>query len=66
MILANIYAPDRTVIWSTNPSLMGTTIHTDDDLDQAFNSRIPVSASYHEVDKSRMEQKFVTPRNTFS
>ena len=61
VILANIYAPDRTVIWSTNPSLMGTTIHTDDDLDQAFNSRIPVSASYHEVDKSRMEQKFVTP-----
>jgi len=61
VILANIYAPDRTVIWSTNPSLMGTTIHTDDDLDQAFNSRIPVSASYHEVDKSRTEQKFVTP-----
>ena len=61
VILANIYAPDRTVIWSTNPSLMGTTIHSDDDLDQAFNSRIPVSASYHEVDKSRMEQKFVTP-----
>lgn len=61
VILANIYAPDRTVIWSTNPSLMGTTIHADEDLDQAFNSRIPVSASYHDVDKSRMEQKFVTP-----
>ncbi|MHC8314918.1 sensor histidine kinase [Pseudomonas sp. LB3P31] len=61
VILANIYAPDRTVIWSTNPSLMGTTIHADDDLDQAFHSRIPVSASYHDVDKNRMEQKFVTP-----
>jgi signal transduction histidine kinase len=61
VILANIYAPDRMVIWSTNPALMGTTIHADEDLDQAFSSRMPVSASYHSVDKSRMEQKFVTP-----
>ena len=61
VILANIYAPDRMVIWSTNPALMGTTIHTDDDLDQAFASKTPVSASYHDVDHSRMEQKFVTP-----
>jgi len=61
VILANIYAPDRTVIWSTNPALMGTTIHADEDLEEAFKSRIPVSASYHDVDKSRMEQKFVTP-----
>ncbi|MHC8285842.1 sensor histidine kinase [Pseudomonas sp. XS1P51] len=61
VILANIYAPDRMVIWSTNPALMGTTIHSDEDLDQAFASKIPVSASYHNVDKTRMEQKFVTP-----
>lgn len=61
VILANIYAPDRMVIWSTNPALMGTTIHADEDLEQAFTSRIPVSASYHDVDKSRMEQKFLTP-----
>ena len=61
MILANIYSPDRMVIWSTNPELMGTTIHADDDLDQAFGSRSPVSASYHNVDKGKMEQKFVTP-----
>ncbi|MFL1526637.1 sensor histidine kinase [Pseudomonas sp. O230] len=61
VILANIYAPDRMVIWSTNPALMGTTIHSDEDLDQAFSSKTPVSASYHNVDKTRMEQKFVTP-----
>lgn len=61
VILANIYAPDRMVIWSTNPELMGTTIHADDDLNQAFASKTPVSASYHSVDKTRMEQKFVTP-----
>ena len=59
VILANVYAPDRMVIWSTNPALMGTTIHADEDLDKAFEFRRPVSASYHEVDKARMEQKFV-------
>ncbi len=61
VILASIYAPDRRVIWSTNPALTGTTIYGDEDLDQAFSSRLPVSSSYHDVDKSRMEQKFLEP-----
>ncbi|EJM55670.1 sensor histidine kinase [Pseudomonas sp. GM48] len=61
VILVNIYAPNRKVIWSTNPALMGTTIHGDEDLDRAFNSKTLVSTSYHAVDKSRMEQKFVEP-----
>lgn len=61
VILANVYSPDRMVIWSTNPALMGTTIHADEDLDRAFNLKIPVSASYHDVDTARMEQKFVIP-----
>ncbi|MDD0971511.1 MULTISPECIES: ATP-binding protein [Pseudomonas] len=61
VILANIYAPDRTVIWSTNPALTNTRIHADEDLDRAFDEKIPVSASYHDVDKAREEQKFVVP-----
>ena len=61
VILANIYAPDRTIIWSTNPALIGTTIHADEDLDRAFNSKTPVSARYHSVDEERMEQKFLVP-----
>ncbi|MHA6195134.1 sensor histidine kinase [Pseudomonas wadenswilerensis] len=61
VILANIYAPDRTVIWSTNPELVGTQIHADEDLEQAFISKTPVSASYHSVEEGRMEQKFVVP-----
>lgn len=61
VILANIYAPDRQVIWSTNPVLIGTSIHADEDLDRSFNEKIPVSASYHDVDKAREEQKFVIP-----
>ncbi|WP_397448553.1 sensor histidine kinase [Pseudomonas sp. NA-150] len=61
VLLANVYAPDRTVIWSTNPALIGTKVQSDDDLDRAFDLRIPVSASYHHVDPMRMEQKFLTP-----
>ncbi|MFD2642653.1 sensor histidine kinase [Pseudomonas japonica] len=61
VILANIYAPDRTVIWSSNPELIGVKIHADADLEQAFISKTAVSASYHSVEKGRMEQKFVVP-----
>lgn len=61
MLLANIYAPDRTVIWSSNPALVGRMIESDEDLDHAFDNKVRVSASYHNVDQARSEQKFITP-----
>ncbi|NIE74782.1 HAMP domain-containing histidine kinase [Pantoea sp. Ap-967] len=61
MLLVNIYAPDRTVIWSSNPALMGKLIEGDEDLDRAFEYRLRVSASYHSVEQARSEQKFITP-----
>ncbi|MEG1039284.1 MAG: HAMP domain-containing sensor histidine kinase [Pseudomonas sp.] len=61
MLLANIYAPDRTVIWSSNPALVGRMIESDEDLDHAFENKVRVSASYHDVDQARAEQKFITP-----
>ncbi|MEN5300883.1 HAMP domain-containing sensor histidine kinase [Pseudomonas sp. TWI628] len=61
MLLANIYAPDRTVIWSTNPALVGKLIDADDDLDRAFEYKMRVSASYHNFEQARVEQKFVIP-----
>ncbi|WP_060485102.1 HAMP domain-containing sensor histidine kinase [Pseudomonas sp. NBRC 111123] len=61
MLLANIYAPDHTVIWSTNPALMGKLIEVDDDLDRAFEYKMRVSASYHNFEQARAERKFVTP-----
>ncbi|EKT4469117.1 two-component sensor histidine kinase [Pseudomonas putida] len=57
-LLANVYAHDRTIVWSTNPELLGKRIAEDDDLDHAFHSRKPVSASYHKADEDREEQKF--------
>ncbi|MBV6287025.1 sensor histidine kinase [Pseudomonas aegrilactucae] len=61
VLLANIYAPDRMVIWSSNPALVGRMIESDDDLERAFDYKVHVSASYHNVDDARSEQKFITP-----
>ncbi|WP_256815361.1 MULTISPECIES: sensor histidine kinase [Pseudomonas] len=58
ILLANVYAYDRTVVWSTNPDLLGKRIVEDDDLEEAFDSRKPVSASYHKAEDDREEQKF--------
>lgn len=57
-LLTNVYALDRTIVWSTNPLLIGQKIVGDDDLDESFNSQVPVSASYHKADEERDEQKF--------
>ncbi|MHA6160373.1 sensor histidine kinase [Pseudomonas sichuanensis] len=65
-LLANVYARDRTVIWSTNVQLIGKRIDEDDDLEHAFRSRKSVSASYHKADDDREEQKFERePRHLF-
>ncbi|MDD0973735.1 sensor histidine kinase [Pseudomonas fontis] len=58
-LLANVYALDRTIVWSTNPQLIGKKIEADEDLDESFESRVPVSASYHKADDDRDEQKFL-------
>ena len=65
-LLANVYARDRIVVWSTNPQLIGKHIDEDDDLERAFGSRKAVSASYHKADEDREEQKFQRePRHLF-
>lgn len=58
-LLANVYARDRSIVWSTNPALIGKRISADGDLDHAFHSRKAVSASYHKADEDREEQKFL-------
>ena len=66
ILLANVYARDRTIIWSTNPALIGERIEADGDLDRAFRSRKAVSASYHQAHDDREEQKFQRePRSLF-
>ena len=59
LLLANVYALDRTVVWSTNPELIGMRIDDDDELDESFEMKEPVSTSYHEIDEERPEQRLV-------
>ncbi|MHA6195131.1 sensor histidine kinase [Pseudomonas wadenswilerensis] len=59
LLLANIYALDRTVVWSTNPELIGVRIEDDDELDHSFEMKEAVSTSYHKVNDERPEQKLL-------
>lgn len=58
--LAHIFAPDRVIVWSSNPQLIGKQV-TNENLEQAFATRSPVSASYSKVSRERIEQRFLEP-----
>jgi two-component system sensor histidine kinase HydH len=55
-LLAVVYALDRTVVWSTNPQMIGMRVEGDEELDESFEMKEPVSTSYHQIDDERPEQ----------
>ena len=59
LLLATVYALDRTVVWSTNPELIGVRIEGDEELDESFEMKEAVSTSYHEIDEERPEQRLL-------
>ncbi|MGJ7517277.1 sensor histidine kinase [Pseudomonas baetica] len=59
ILLATVYALDRTVVWSTNPELIGQRIEGDDELDESFEMKEAVSTSYHEIDEEKPEQRLL-------
>lgn len=63
-LLISIYSPDKTVVWSTNPKLVGQSFKNHE-LDEAFNSKERVSTKYAKVDAGRSEQKFLHPPKKF-
>ncbi|WP_077048505.1 ATP-binding protein [Pseudomonas sp. KK4] len=58
-LLAVVYALDRTVVWSTNPEMVGMRVEGDEELDESFEMKETVSTSYHEIDEERPEQKLL-------
>ncbi len=64
-LLATIFSPDRTVIWSTNPELVGQRIDDDEALEEAFESGGRISAEYKDIEEGRVEQKFLRPPKMF-
>ncbi|MBP5948346.1 MULTISPECIES: sensor histidine kinase [Pseudomonas] len=57
VLLATVYALDRTIIWSTNPELINVKIEDDDELHESFEMKVPVSSSYHKIDDEKPEQR---------
>lgn len=64
-LLATIYSPEREVVWSTNPALIGRKITADPALEAAFTSRERVTARYNEIQDRRIEQQFIHPPQEF-
>ncbi|MCY1414853.1 Adaptive-response sensory-kinase SasA [compost metagenome] len=65
-LLISIYAPDDTVIWSSNPTLIGQRFEEDEELEESFESKERIFATYHEVQNDREEQQFLRkPENLF-
>jgi two-component system sensor histidine kinase HydH len=60
-LLVNVYAPDRVIIWSTNPVLIGKAILGNDDLEAAFRSRQRTGSAHHQTLRGQSEQKFLNP-----
>jgi two-component system sensor histidine kinase HydH len=59
LLLATVYALDRTIVWSTNPELIGVRIEDDAELDESFAMKESVSTSYHEIIEERPEQRLL-------
>jgi len=64
-LLINIYSPLRTVMWSTNPQLIGQKYLNDPALEAAFNSKDRVSTKYSLADERRPEQQFLLAPKMF-
>lgn len=66
-LLANIYAADRSVIWSTNPDLIGHQSEANGSLDEAFSSKGRVGSTYFHVsaENHHEEQQFIRHPRTF-
>ena len=64
-LLINIYSPLRTVMWSTNPKLIGQKYLNDQALEAAFNSKDRISTKYSHADERRPEQQFLLDPKMF-
>ena len=66
VLLADVFAHDRKIIWSTNPSLVGTSEQDSEKLDDAFASRGKATMSYVGRVPTTQEAQFVRqPENLY-
>ncbi|HWS14285.1 MAG TPA: hypothetical protein VN279_15900, partial [Rhodocyclaceae bacterium] len=43
VLLANVYATDRRIVWSSNPALIGRRMEQNEELDEALHARVVVT-----------------------
>lgn len=66
VLLATIFARDRTILWSTNPALIGKIDKGNDQLEDAFDAHVMVSTEYDaDEDRTKEEQRFVHEPHKF-
>lgn len=66
VLLSSMFAKDGTIIWSTNPSLIGQVSKSNDELQEAFRSQVQVARHHAGNQTERAEQKFmVQPKEFF-
>lgn len=63
---ANVFAPDRTIVWSTTPELIGRRLLDREELEAAFQNKAHVAHAHWRVEGGRTEQQFVrSPRGLY-
>ncbi|MCI4428206.1 MAG: two-component sensor histidine kinase [Burkholderiales bacterium] len=66
VLRANVYAPDRRVLWSSRPELIGKTFPANDELDEALKGRVVVNREVDEQPDTKAEhQGLASPGNQF-
>lgn len=66
LLLVNIFAPDSTVIWSTNPSLIGHVSEDNDELEEVLAKRTNIATEHFNEEHHKDEQQFtVEPEGAF-
>lgn len=66
LLLANVYAPDLRMIWSSNSALIGKVDASNEELKDAFRSRAVVAIAHLEAAHEKDEQRFMSePKSVF-
>lgn len=66
VLLATIFARDRTILWSSNPKLVGHVNKGNDQLEDAFDAHVMVSTEYDADEEGKKEeQRFVLEPHKF-
>lgn len=64
VLRANVYAPDRRVLWSSRPELIGRVFAANDELDQALAGQVVVHLDEHGTDAPKAEHQGLSARGS--